>query len=201
MTIYCDESGGLSAGAMTFAAVAITPETAQALHDHFRTITGLRGELKGSRINLAERALLIEIFARMGGRAWVAVADLPALRRNSPPQHIDDLAVYTALLRRVIAQWQADGDPVAIRVMIDEGRYDPAKLAVVRQTIQQTLGAGGEAMLGDSKRCEGIQIADVIANCYYNIAAKSPRADRIATILAPFAERGTIRTLRVDHLG
>src|SRR3546814_11141569 len=74
MTIYCDESGGLNAGAMTFAAVMLTPEVAAAIHARFRAVTGLKGELKGSRISLTERAYLLELFDRAGGRAWVAVA-------------------------------------------------------------------------------------------------------------------------------
>src|SRR3546814_17267167 len=71
----CDESGGLNAGAMTFAAVMLTPEVAAAIHARFRAVTGLKGELKGSRISLTERAYLLELFDRAGGRAWVAVAE------------------------------------------------------------------------------------------------------------------------------
>ena len=52
MTIYCDESGGLNAGAMTFSAVMLTPKAAADIHARFRGVTGLRGELKGSRISL-----------------------------------------------------------------------------------------------------------------------------------------------------
>src|SRR3546814_16403905 len=74
MTIYCDESGGLNAGAMTFAAVMLTPEVAAANHARFRSVTGLRGELKSSRISLTERAYLLELFDRAGGRAGVEVA-------------------------------------------------------------------------------------------------------------------------------
>ena len=68
MTIYCDESGGLNAGAMTFAAVMLSSEAAAAIHARFRAVTGLRGELKGSRISLTERAYLLELFDRAGGR-------------------------------------------------------------------------------------------------------------------------------------
>src|SRR3546814_6273332 len=68
MTIYCDESGGLNTGVMTFAAVMLTPDTAAAIHARFRAVTGLRGELKGSRISLTERAYLLELFDRAGGR-------------------------------------------------------------------------------------------------------------------------------------
>ena len=56
VTIYCDESGGLNAGAMTFAAVMLTPQIAADIHARFRSVTGLRGELKGSRISVVERA-------------------------------------------------------------------------------------------------------------------------------------------------
>src|SRR3546814_12845391 len=58
MTIYCDESGGLNAGAMPFAAGMLTPEVAAAIHARYRAVTGLRGELKGSRNSLTEQAYL-----------------------------------------------------------------------------------------------------------------------------------------------
>ena len=98
MTIYCDESGGLNAGVMTFSAVMLTPNAATEIHERFRGVTGLRGELKGSRISIVERAYLLELFDRAGGRAWVAVAKR---ERLAPPAHgspPSDLALYAALL-------------------------------------------------------------------------------------------------------
>lgn len=200
MTIYCDESGGLNAGAMTFAAVLMTPETAHAIHERFRAVTGLRGELKGSRIGLVERAFLLELFDRAGGRAWVALADSAKLQAQSKAKAATDLGVYAALLDLAVSRWLPETGGVCTDVVIDDGRYDPAILAQVRADIQAGLGGWGEASLADSRRSEGVQIADVIANSLYNIAARSARAPRIARILAPFIASNTIRTVDLNQL-
>ena len=105
MTIYCDESGGLNAGAMTFAAVMLSSEAAAAIHARFRAVTGLRGELKGSRISLTERAYLLELFDRAGGRAWVAVAERDKLAQNADGTLPSDLALYGALLNSAVGHW------------------------------------------------------------------------------------------------
>jgi hypothetical protein len=74
MPIYCDESGGVGRGVMTLAAVSIEAEFADAVLSRFREITGLVGELKGSRIDLAERGLLFEILGRHDWHATVGIA-------------------------------------------------------------------------------------------------------------------------------
>jgi hypothetical protein len=198
MTIYCDESGGLNAGAMTFAAVMLTPDSAAAIHDRFRSVTGLRGELKGSRIGLVERAYLLELFDRAGGRAWVATADNAMLAHiaqsagHGKKAH-SDLELYTALLNLAIGRWLPETGGVCTDVVIDEGRYDPVILANVQAEIQAGLGQWGRASLADSKRSDGVQIADVIANSLYNLTAGSERAPRIRRILDPMLTSKAIR--------
>ncbi len=59
--------------------------------------------------------------------------------------------------------------------MIDEGRYDPTILAKVREDIQAGLGQWGRASLADSRRSDGVQIADVIANSLFNITSFTAR--------------------------
>lgn len=202
MTIYCDESGGLNAGAMTFAAVMLTPESAAAIHERFRGVTGLRGELKGSRIGLVERAYLLELFDRAGGRAWVATADKAMLHhisqssdrgQDTVKKPRSDLDLYTALLNVAIGRWLPETGGVCTDVVIDEGRYDPIILANVQAEIQAGLGQWGHASLADSKRSDGVQIADVIANSLYNMTAGSERAPRIQRILAPMLNSRAIR--------
>lgn len=193
MTIYCDESGGLNAGAMTFSAVMLTPEAASEIHARFRTVTGLRGELKGSRISLVERAYLLELFDRVGGRAWVAVARRDTLAQNPGGTLPSDLALYAALLDLAIGRWLPETGGVCTDVVIDDGRYDPNILAKVRTEIQAGLGQWGRASLADSRRSEGVQIADVVANSLFNIAVQSPRAHRIAAILDPMLASKAIR--------
>jgi hypothetical protein len=203
MTIYCDESGGLNAGAMTFAAVMLTPETAAAISQRFRSVTGLRGELKGSRISLIERAYLLELFDRAGGRAWVAVADKWSINQvvqaaPSGKKSKQDLRLYTDLLNLAIGRWLPETGGVCADVVIDEGRYDPVILGGIQAEIQSGLGQWGRASLTDSRRSDGVQIADVIANSLYNITAGSERAPRIQTILEPMLASSAIRIAKLS---
>ncbi|UNK78247.1 DUF3800 domain-containing protein [Sphingopyxis granuli] len=200
MTIYCDESGGLNAGAMTFAAVMLTPEAAAAIHARFRAVTGLRGELKGSRISLTERAYLLELFDRAGGRAWVAVAERERLLPNANGTPPSDLALYAALLDSAVGHWLPETGGVCTDVVIDDGRYDPAILTRVRDTIQAGLGHWGRASLADSRRSDGVQIADVVANSLYNITVRSQRAHRIGIILEPLLASRAIRVAELTRL-
>jgi hypothetical protein len=198
MTLYCDESGGLPASAMTFAVVAIDPDAAAAVIDRFRQVTRLRGEVKGSRISLIERAYLLELVARHGGRAWVSTIrrrDL-ALAPGAPLPA--DRHVYAALLDLAVSKWLPETGGACTDVVIDDGRYDPAILGVVRAEVQVLLGGWGRASLIDSHRSDGVQIADVIANCLFNMAVDSPRAQRIAAIVAPFLADHMIRVARLD---
>jgi hypothetical protein len=200
MTIYCDESGGLNAGAMTFAAVMLTPQAAHDIHQRFRGVTGLRGELKGSRISIIERAYLIELFDRAGGRAWVAVAERDTLAKNADGTMPSDLALYGALLNSAVGHWLPETGGVCTDVVIDDGRYDPKILSHIREDIQAGLGQWGRASLADSKRSDGVQIADVIANSLFNIAVKSPRAARIARIIEPMLASKAIRVAPLERV-
>lgn len=200
MTIYCDESGGLNADAMTFSAVMLTPKAAADIHARFRSVTGLRGELKGSRISVVERAYLLELFDRAGGRAWVAVAERDKLSQNSGGTLPSDLVLYTALLNLAIGRWLPETGGVCTDVVIDEGRYDPKILALVREEIQSGLGGWGRASLADSKRSDGVQIADVIANSLFNITVGSQRAYRIQRILDPMLASKAIRVAELTQL-
>ena len=200
MTIYCDESGGLNAGAMTFSAVMLTPKAANEIHERFRSVTGLRGELKGSRISIVERAWLLELFDRAGGRAWVAVAERDKLAQNPGGTLPSDLALYAGLLNLAIGRWLPETGGVCTDVVIDDGRYDPKILAQVREEIQEGLGQWGRASLADSKRSDGVQIADVIANSLFNITVGSQRAHRIQQILDPMLASKAIRIAELTQL-
>ena len=193
MTLYCDESGRLHAGAMTFSAVMLAPAAATEIHERFRGVTGLRGELKGSRISIVERAYLLELFDRAGGRAWVAVASRDKLAQNPGGTLPSDLALYAALLNLAIGHWLPETGGVCTDVVIDDGRYDPKILAEVREEIQAGLGQWGRASLADSRRSDGVQIADVIANSLFNITVGSQRAHRIQRILDPMLASKAIR--------
>jgi hypothetical protein len=192
MPIYCDESGGVGRGVMTLAAVDISAEAADALLSRFRAVTGYLGELKGSRIDLAERALVIELFQDSGGRATIGVA-ISAL---TPDQNQDrgdhDVAIYAALLDNVVASMLPEA-PGCESVIIDDGRYGPETLSKIREDIGKLVGPCGTAQLELSHRLSGLQIADVLANCFFNRALVSERQGRMAAIVAPLLESGQIK--------
>jgi hypothetical protein len=192
MPIYCDESGGMSAQAMILAGVSIAAEDADALLARFKAVTALRGEMKGSRISLVERALFFELLERYGGRAiicQVRVDRLPAALAEAQGR---DLHAYAALLQSVVSAWLPETGGCA-EVIIDDGRYDPATLALVQADIAALLGTCGRTRLADSRRSAGVQIADVVANSFYNLAYDSPRTDRVRRIVAPFEAQRLLR--------
>jgi hypothetical protein len=195
MPIYCDESGGVGRGVMTLAALSIEAEAANAVLNRFREITGLKSELKGSRIDLAERALLFEYLEPHGWSATVGVA-ISALKPEQGADRGDhDIAVYARLLEDVIGSMlPATGG--CTTVVIDDGRYGPATLGLIRNDIASVIGPCGSAQLDLSHRVAGLQIADVIANSFFNRAMVSERQGRMAAIVARFLESGRIQ-LRV----
>jgi hypothetical protein len=189
--IYCDESGGVGRGVMTLAAVAIDPGEADILLESFRSATGLAAELKGSRIDLRERALFFDLLAATKANATVGAA-LSAVRPakgENRGQH--DRKIYVDLLHDVIGAMLPTTGGCA-HVMIDDGRYDAATLALVRTDIAAMLGPCGQAKLELSHRSAGLQIADVIANTFFNRALPGERQGRMAHIAQPFLDEKRI---------
>lgn len=193
MPFYVDESGGLPAGAMIMAGVDIEADAAEELLSRFKEVTGLRGELKGSRIELIERALFFELLDRFGGQARVCLMRSADYGIGQRPEDFD---VYVALLTQLVDDWLAESSE-CVSVVIDAGRYDDLVLENVRQDIADLLSSCGNARMMDSRRSPGIQIADVVANSFYNIATQSGRAERIHAIMRPFMESGLIRTQKL----
>ena len=102
MPIYCDESGGVGRGVMTLAAISVEDDDADAVVARFREITGLAGELKGSRIDLAERGLLFEL---LGQKPWAATISI-AISALAPDPDEDrgthDIDIYAQLLEEAV---------------------------------------------------------------------------------------------------
>src|SRR3546814_13686940 len=136
---------------MTVSAVRLTREAAHEIHERFRGVTGLRCELKGSRISIVERAYLLELFDRAGGRAWVVVAERDKLAKNPGGTLPSDLALYAALLNLAIGRWLPETGGVCTDVVIDDGRYDPKILAHVREELQAGPGQWGRASLAATR--------------------------------------------------
>ena len=195
MPIYCDESGGVGRGVMTLAAVDMDAATADAVISRFREVTGYQGELKGSRIDLAERALLFELFIDTGARATVGIA-ISALKPDMGSDRGDhDVHIYAALLDDVVGAMLPEV-PACDSVIIDDGRYGPATLSAIRDDIGALVGPCGTAQLELSHRSSGLQIADVVANSFFNRAMGNERQRYFAAIVAPLLDSGQI-TMRV----
>lgn len=187
---------------MCFAAIALPPESAVALLDRYRDVTGLRGELKGSRIGLVERALFFEIFHRFQGRAWVSVVRRDKLE-GAGGKLPEDVMVYQRLLETILDRWRQDMESTgeaAQDIIIDAGRYDAELLQSLQRDLQQHLGSWAHISVADSRRSAGIQIADVVANSIYNLATASNRSARIRHILAPFIKDHSVRVVELEQI-
>lgn len=193
MPIYMDESGSLPAGAMVIAAVDIEADAADALLKRFKAVTGLHGELKGSRISIIERAFFFELLDRFGGRARICMLEDD---RAQPGGRPDDFDVYVALLNQLVGEWLAEGGD-CVSFVIDTGRYHDLMLEEMRRDVARLLESCGSARLVHSHHSPGVQIADVVANSFFNLAIGSNRAGRIHEIVAPFLETGMLRSGRL----
>lgn len=192
MPIYCDESGGVGRGVMTLAALSIDAVDAEKALARFREVTGLTGELKGSRIDLAERALLFEILDDADWSATVGIAISALVPEQGSDRGDHDVAIYVQLLEDVIGVMVPAPDD-CISVFMDDGRYGPETLALVRKDIAAIIGPCGQAQLELSHRLPGLQIADVLANTFFNRAMVTERQARMAAIVAPYLESGQIK--------
>jgi hypothetical protein len=191
MNIYCDESGGVGRGVMTLAALAISAEDADTVLTRFRAVTGLTSELKGSRIDLGERALMFELLGDVHFRAAVTIA-ISAVRPEMGQDRGDhDIAIYRDLMNRSIAQLLPDSGGCA-EIFMDDGRYGPAILGKLRADIAEDLGPFGTVKFEMSHILAGLQLADVMANSFFNRALVNDRQVRMAAIVAPFLEDGRI---------
>lgn len=200
LTIYCDESGGVGAGVVVIAAIALPDTLADELLTRVRDVIGLRGELKGSRINMPERAFVVELLARSGARVIVTQAltrDLAAHASTGKPP--SDLQIYARLLETVVDAWLPETGG-CVDLVIDDGRYDARLNGLLRDDVQRSLGQWGKATLADSRRSAGVQFADVLANCFFQMATGSQREPQIQALLAPFLSSGMIRRIDVHRI-
>ncbi len=176
---------------MTLAALAISEDDADSVLSRFRDITGLKGELKGSRIDLSERALVFELLANTHFHASVSIAISAVKPAVGEDRGDHDVAVYADLLNDAITRLLPESGGCA-QIFIDDGRYAPETLALVRGEIAELLGPFGAARLELSHILAGLQLADVIANSFFNRALVTERQARMAAIVAPYLGDGRI---------
>lgn len=190
-SIYCDESGGINSGGMTFAAVYIDSGAAENLLAQFRLKTGHIGELKGSRIDIEERGIFFQLLEQSGAIAQVDIIKSSDISADILTIKGADLKAYNHLLNACIGALLPRTGGCA-NVVIDEGRYDPKILEEAREDIAALLGNWGKAQLMDSKRSTGVQIADVIANSCYKVVTGSSKARRIQSYMTPMIMAHTL---------
>lgn len=177
---------------MSLAAVAIDESAAEALIDRVREVTGIQGEIKGSRIDLGERAFIFELFEKAGAKAVVSMA-LSATRPDAGADRGEhDMLVYAQLLNDAITALLPESGGCA-QVVIDDGRYSPETLSHIHADISSLIGPCGSAALELSHRRAGLQIADVIANSFFTRALPGDRQARMAAIVRPMLESGRIK--------
>lgn len=177
---------------MTLAGVEIDADRAEALLARFRTVTAFHGEVKGSRIELAERALLFEMIKDSDAQILVGIAISALVPDGDGDRGDHDTRVYAALLEDVVATMLADVGECP-NVVVDDGRYGPVTLGAIREDIAALVGPCGTAQLDLSHRLAGLQIADVVANTFFNRALVNERQGRMAAIAAPLLENGQIK--------
>ena len=195
MPIYCDESGGVGRGVMTLAAISIEDDDADAVVAHFCEISRLSGEIKVSRIDSGERALLFELLGQKPWAATISIAISALALHPGEDRGAHDIDIYARLLEDAVSHIIKGSNP-CVQVVIDDGRSGPETLALIRKDIADLIGPYGTALLDLSHRRSGLQIADVIANTFFNRAMATERQSRMAAIVAPFLESGKI-SLRI----
>lgn len=200
MQIYCDESGGIGRGVMTLAAIAIAIDDANMLLERFCKQTGLTSELKGSRIDLPERAIFLDLFSRSSGKAVVGFSTTALRPQQGEDRGSLDRRVYARLLNEAVRVLLLESGGCA-SIMIDDGRYAPATLALIRDDIASLVGPCGNAALELSHRSAGLQIADVIANTMFNRALPSVRQQKFLAMTHPLLTSRQIRLELLDTDG
>ncbi len=180
---------------MTLAGLCIDADEADHIVARFRAVTGMTGEIKGSRIALGERGLLFELLEKSNATSTVGLAlsaTRPALGMDRGDHDVD---IYTALLEDVVGAMLPTAGACA-KVIIDDGRYSADTLALIRSDIGRLVGPCGTARLELSHRAAGLQLADVIANTFFTRALPGNRQARMAAIVTPLMNAGRL-TMRI----
>lgn len=177
---------------MTLAALLIAPDEAARILHRFREATGYHGEVKGSRIALGERGFLLEMLAQAKAEAVITLALSATQPLPGEDRGLHDVHVYAALLDMAVTDMLPRmGD--CQNVLIDDGRYGDATLALIRDDVGRLLGPCGRAALELSHHAAGLQLADVIANSFFTRALPGDRQARMATLVQPMLDSGQFR--------
>jgi Protein of unknown function (DUF3800) len=191
MTIYCDESGGIGRGVMTLAAILIDEDIADDILFRYRGLTGLTGELKGSRIDMPERAIFFGLLETSKAKVEVGIAISALKPEPGEDRGRHDIEIYAQLMNDTVGKLLPGGG-ACTSVVMDTGRYGDQILAEIRSDIAALIGPWNGAHMAESHRLAGLQIADVIANTFFNRALVTERQSQMAALVQPLLDSGQI---------
>lgn len=208
MQVFCDESGGSDAANSAFlvAAAAIQPADAARLVKSFRKATGFPGEIKGSKLSMAQRATFLGLLARQPDAASVVVA----CRRSAAVGGwamgaLTEAELYGHLLAEACVALPGLSAARHVSVTPDQLRYSKDRAEVVRTGLIGAIAIRHPAAkvavgFGNSAELAGLQVADAVANSVFQVLVPSPVSEAVKPMLAPLLARGslTIRDVQLS---
>lgn len=171
MHVFCDESGGTGRDDSLFlvAAVALTADEATRIMKKFRKATGLRGEVKGSRLSDKQRRIFFDIV----DRSPLPQASVVFCRGLDPIgswalSALNDHELWAELIIESTL-WLGERPNIAISA---DRRYNGARQHGAHDSIVAGISGRTRAnrvtvQFVDSQASDGVQIADIIANTAY----------------------------------
>lgn len=172
MHVFCDESGGAGRDDSLFLAVAVplAADRAARLMKSFRKATGLRGEVKGSRLSDRDRALFLDLL----GRNAVPAATAVVCSGHDPLGNwaigaLDEQELWAELM--VECSLPLGTGAASLAVTVDR-RYHGSQGQRAQRRIAAALANRSGAnritvQFVDSAASDGVQIADILANTVY----------------------------------
>lgn len=198
MHVFCDESGGVGKDDEVFlaAAVPLTAGEATRIMKTFRKATGLRGEVKGSKLHSPQRRLFFDII----GKSAAPAMSLVYCSRSNPIgswafASMTEHELWSDLISESIIQL---GRGSAINASVDR-RYHGTQARQAQSSIVAAVTCATRAnqvsvQFTDSQASDGIQVADIVANTFY-------RGLKHKTELMEFLlKRGATQKLFLEHI-
>ncbi|MFC5315860.1 DUF3800 domain-containing protein [Azospirillum rugosum] len=173
MHVFCDESGGTGRDDSLFltAAAPLSADEAARVMKKFRKATGMRGEIKGSRLTFNQRDLFFDLLnSSTDTPIGVAYCDGHSPLGNWALGSIKEQDLWAELL---IESVLLIGEGNFITVSADR-RYHGSQARRlqdhVSSSIANNVGANRvQVQFVDSENSNGVQIADIVANTVYRM--------------------------------
>lgn len=172
ITFFLDESGGLDGARqehLVVAGVAMAPRDARRVVKRFRASTQWRAsEIKGSDMDASQQGRFLERLAAGHVHSVGALACATQRLPSGIGRMHGEATVYAALVATVISDALVRDIPIS-SIVADGGRYSRKIVAELCTRIPTLVAAMSGAtcvplVFADSRRFEGLQCADVLAN-------------------------------------